>query len=129
MEEKLNALREEVESEITTVGDEVTLQNLKARYVGRKGVLTEILKGMKDISDEERPKMGKLVNETKVFIEALFDNKFEALKEEKKREALSQEKIDVTLPARGRHPGCSSSCDAGNGRDNRYLSEDGFSGS
>ncbi len=101
MEEKLQALREEVEAALVSVGDEATLQNLKAKYVGRKGVLTEILKGMKDLSDSERPKMGKLVNETKVVIEGLFDSKFESLRNEKKKQALSQEKIDVTLPGRG----------------------------
>jgi phenylalanyl-tRNA synthetase alpha chain len=101
MEEKLQALRQEVESEIVCVEDEASLQSLKAKYVGRKGVLTEILKAMKDVSDSERPKMGKLVNETKVFIEGLFDTKFQNLREEKKKRALSQEKIDVTLPGRG----------------------------
>jgi len=101
MEEKLQALRQEVEAALGSVGNEATLQNLKAKYVGRKGVLTEILKGMKDLSDSERPKMGKLVNETKVVIEGLFDSKFESLRDEKKKQALSQEKIDVTLPGRG----------------------------
>lgn len=105
MEEKLKALREEVEATLGSVGDEASLQNLKAKYVGRKGVLTEILKGMKDLSDSERPKMGKLVNETKVVIESLFDSKFESLRDEKKKQALSQEKIDVTLPGRGGAPG------------------------
>ena len=105
MEEKLQALRQEVEAEIGGIGDEASLLNLKAKYVGRKGVLTEILKGMKDISDTERPKMGKLVNETKVFIEGLFDSKFKSLKDEKKKQALSQEKVDVTLPGRGAAPG------------------------
>ena len=101
MEEKLQALRQEVEAALGSVGDEAALQNLKAKYVGRKGVLTEILKGMKDLSDSERPKMGKLVNETKVLIEGLFDSKFESLRDQKKKQALSQEKIDVTLPGRG----------------------------
>jgi len=105
MEEKLQALRQEVETKIGGVEDEASLLNLKARYVGRKGALTEILKGMRDISDSERPKMGKLVNETKVVIEGLFDSKFKSLRDEKKKQALSQEKIDVTLPGRGAAPG------------------------
>ena len=105
MEEKLQALRQQVEAQIGAVKDEPGLQNLKAKYVGRKGALTEILKGMKDVSDKERPKMGKLVNETKVFIEDLFDSKLKSLREEKKHEALSKEKIDVTLPGRGSRPG------------------------
>lgn len=105
MEDKLKELREEVEREIGTAIDDASLQNLKAKYVGRKGVLTDILKSMKDLSAEERPKMGKLVNETKVFIEGIFDAKLQDLKEEKKRESLSKEKVDVTLPGRGVPPG------------------------
>jgi phenylalanyl-tRNA synthetase alpha chain len=101
MEQKLEALRLEAEAEVQGAADEVTLNNLKAKYVGRKGVLTEILKGMKDIEDSERPKMGKLINETKVFIEDAFDTRFTELREEKKNRALVEEKIDVTLPGRG----------------------------
>lgn len=82
---------------------------MKARFVGRKGVITEILKGMKDIPDSDRPRMGKLINETKTFVEDLIEQRLDAIREEKKRRSLHEEKIDVTLPGRGmpigaRHP-------------------------
>jgi len=109
MIEMLEDVKKQAEAELSSVNDEITLQNLKAKFVGRKGVITEILKGMKDIPDSDRPRMGKLINETKTFVEGLIENRLDAIKEEKKRRSLHEEKIDVTLPGRGmpigaRHP-------------------------
>jgi phenylalanyl-tRNA synthetase alpha chain len=109
MIEMLEDVKRQAEAELSSVNDEITLQNLKAKFVGRKGVITEILKGMKDIPDSDRPRMGKLINETKTFVEGLIDERLDAIREEKKRRSLHEEKIDVTLPGRGmpigaRHP-------------------------
>lgn len=109
MQEKLEDLKNQAQTELEHVSDEVSLQNLKAKFVGRKGVITEITKSMKDVSSEDRPKMGMLINEVKTYIEALFDEKSNYIKEEKKKRAIAEEKIDVTLPGRNvslgaRHP-------------------------
>ena len=72
MIEMLEDVKKQAEAELSSVNDEITLQNLKAKFVGRKGVITEILKGMKDIPDSDRPRMGKLINETKTFVEGLI---------------------------------------------------------
>ncbi|MCZ6469450.1 MAG: phenylalanine--tRNA ligase subunit alpha [Candidatus Dadabacteria bacterium] len=109
MQEKLEDLKNQAQTELEQVSDEVSLQNLKAKFVGRKGVITEITKSMKDVSSEDRPKMGMLINEVKTYIEALFDEKSNYIKEEKKKRAIAEEKIDVTLPGRNvslgaRHP-------------------------
>ncbi len=100
MQEKLQEVKGQAQAELGQVSDEVSLQNLKAKFVGRKGVLTDILKGMKDVPAEDRPKMGVMINEVKTFVEELFDNKAHEIKEEKKKRAISEEKIDVTLPGR-----------------------------
>ncbi len=100
MQEKLEEVKKQAEAELKGVSDEVSLQNLKAKFVGRKGVITEILKGMKDVSSEDRPKMGQLINEVKTAIEQQFDDKSRQLKEEKKKKAIAEERIDVTLPGR-----------------------------
>jgi len=100
MEEKLQEVKNQAIDEIGQVSEEVTLQNLKAKFVGRKGIITEILKGMKDVPKEDRPKMGVLINEVKTFVEDLFDEKAVKIKEEKKKRSISEEKIDVTLPSR-----------------------------
>lgn len=109
MIEMLEGVKRQAEAELSSVQDEISLQNLKAKFVGRKGVITEILKGMKDIPDSDRPRMGKLINETKTFVEDLIERRLDELREEKKRRSLFEEKIDVTLPGRGmpvgaRHP-------------------------
>lgn len=105
----LEEVKKQAEAELSSVEDEISLQNLKAKFVGRKGIITEILKGMKDIPDSDRPRMGKLINETKTFVEDLIDSRLNEIRDEKKRRSLYEEKIDVTLPGRGmpagaRHP-------------------------
>jgi len=100
MQEKLEEVKDQVQAELGQVSDEISLQNLKAKFVGRKGVITEILKGMKDVPQEDRPKMGVMINEVKTFVEQLFDEKSSQIKEEKKKRSIAEEKIDVTLPSR-----------------------------
>lgn len=100
MQEKLEEVKKQAQAELGEISDEVSLQNLKAKFVGRKGVITDILKGMKDVPAEDRPKMGQLINEVKTAIEDAFDQKAAHLKDEKKKKAIAEEKVDVTLPGR-----------------------------
>ena len=101
MIEKLDELKKQAREELGSVSDEAALQNLKARFLGKKGTITEILKGMKDLSPEERPKMGQLVNEAKSFVEELVESRLDSIREEKKNRSLFEERIDVTLPGKG----------------------------
>lgn len=101
MKEKLDRVKEDAREQLSEISDEVSLQNLKAKFVGKKGVITEILKGMKDVAPEERPQMGKLINETKTFVEDLVEARLHEIREEAKKRSLYEEKIDVTLPGRG----------------------------
>jgi len=100
MQEKLQELKKQAQIELEEVADEVSLQNLKAKFVGRKGGITEIVKSMKDVLPQDRPKMGKLINEVKTFVETLFEEKSNQIKEDKKKRSIAEEKIDVTLPGR-----------------------------
>lgn len=100
MQEKLQELKNQAQIELEQVADEVSLQNLKAKFVGRKGGITEIVKSMKDVLPQDRPKMGMLINEVKTFVETLFEEKSNQLKEDKKKRSIAEEKIDVTLPGR-----------------------------
>lgn len=101
MKQKLEELKIDAERELKAASDEVELQNVKAKFLGRKGVITGILKGMRDIPESERREMGKLINEAKQFIESLVDKRFEEIKEEKKKRILIEERVDITLPGRG----------------------------
>lgn len=101
MIEKLDELKKQAREELGSVSDEAALQNLKARFLGKKGAITEILKSMKDLSPEERPRMGQLVNEAKSFVEELVESRLDSIREEKKNRSLLEERIDVTLPGKG----------------------------
>ena len=109
MEDKLKDMERTAAERLKDVSDEVNFQNLKARYLGKKGELTEILKGMKDVAREDRPRMGKIINDAKVRLEELFDRKQEKLSSLKLLHSIERERMDVTLPGRGvsagaRHP-------------------------
>ena len=76
------------------------MQDLRVSVLGKKGSLTEILKGMKDVSAEMRPIIGKHVNEARDVLTAAFEETAKLLEEKKVAAQLASESIDVTLPGR-----------------------------
>ncbi|NIP37841.1 MAG: phenylalanine--tRNA ligase subunit alpha [Candidatus Dadabacteria bacterium] len=101
MEEKLQELKNQFLQELKDIGDLTSLSVLKARYLGKKGAVTDILKGMKDLTPEQRPLMGKLVNDIKNGIESALDAKENEITDAEKKKILEEEKIDISLPPRG----------------------------
>ncbi len=99
MEEKISKIKEEALKEIENANDLKNLEDLKVKYLGKKGELTELLKMMGKLSPEERPKMGSLVNTAKKELEEKIKNKEESLKQQELAKKLESERIDVTLPA------------------------------
>ena len=69
MLEKLVKIRQEAMEQILSASSADSLNDLRVRYLGKKGLLTEVLKGMKDVSAEERPRVGQLVNDARKEIE------------------------------------------------------------
>ncbi|MCI7443687.1 MAG: phenylalanine--tRNA ligase subunit alpha [Clostridium sp.] len=109
MQNKLNEIQETALKLIEEAKDSVTLQDIRVKYLGKKGELTTILKSMKDLSKEERPVMGKLVNDVKKVVEEKLDEAVNKIKEEEKKKKLESEVIDITLPGKKnvigkRHP-------------------------
>lgn len=102
IEEQLKALREETLASLKqiTAGNEKEMQDLRVSVLGKKGSLTEILKGMKDVSAEMRPIIGKHVNEARDVLTAAFEETAKLLEEKKVAAQLASESIDVTLPGR-----------------------------
>lgn len=93
-------------SEITSLND---LINIKAKYIGKKGIVTEKIKNLAKHSLEERKSQGKILNDLKQFIEKSIKNKEEELKQKEISESLKKEFIDITLPGKnfyfgGQHP-------------------------
>ncbi len=109
MKEKLEALRDSALAQINEANDLKVLEDLRVKILGKKGELTEAMKGMKDLTKEERPIIGKVTNEVKDAINGALEAKFIELKEIAKNEAIKTETIDITLPGRkvekgGFHP-------------------------
>ena len=109
MKERLQELAENARKRIEESEGLDKLNDVRVAYLGKKGELTAILKGMKDVAPEERPKVGQLVNETRAKIEELLEASKKDFEEKVREEKMKAEVIDVTLPAKKakighRHP-------------------------
>ncbi len=99
MKEQIAKMKETALAEINKAQDITELNNARVKYLGKKGELTAILRGMKDLSTEERPIIGSLVNVVKAELENLIEVREEEFKKAEINKKLEQEKIDITLPA------------------------------
>ncbi len=100
MKERLQAIKEEAITKIKNAEDMDILNEIRVEILGKKGQLTEVLKGMKDVAPEERPKVGQLVNDTRKAIEEKMEEVREKLAAKAREAKLKAEVIDVTLPAK-----------------------------
>ncbi|MCI1695284.1 phenylalanine--tRNA ligase subunit alpha [Aneurinibacillus aneurinilyticus] len=105
MRERLEALKAEALEELEQIGQTAQVQELRVKYLGKKGLLTEILRGMGKLSAEERPVIGQLGNEVRSAIESKLEEKKEAAERAEIEAKLASESIDVTLPGRMVHVG------------------------
>lgn len=100
MREKLEAIRVKAEAELSAITEQSELEIFRVQVLGKKGELTSLLKMMGSLSAEERPIMGQLVNETRVFVEQKIAEKQAELKElELKKEIESTPVFDISVPA------------------------------
>jgi len=105
----INTILTNAEKAIAEAHDLKDLDDARVHYLGKKGELTALLKGLGKLSKEERPKMGEAINLAKVEVQALIESRKEALELIELEKRLLSEKIDVTLPGRnvekgGLHP-------------------------
>ena len=100
MREKLQALKEQALQDLEIVDSLEALKNLKVQYLGKKGSLTEILRGMGALSAEERPKIGQIVNELRAELGGKIEEHTKVLEEKALADKLANEKVDITLPGR-----------------------------
>lgn len=105
MKQELEAIREKAERELKQAGDRQTLENLRVRYLGKKGELTAILKQMGKLSPDERPVVGQLANEIRTRIETDLLSRAAELHEQETAQRLESETIDVTMPGTRRELG------------------------
>ena len=100
MQEKIEQIRNNAEEEITSVSSIAELENVRIKYLGKKGELTLVLRGMGSLPAEERPVVGSLVNKARDFIEEKLSQKEREIKEKLLEERLKTEKIDITMPSK-----------------------------
>lgn len=109
MKEKLQALREQAMRELGDLHALKELEDFRVRYMGKKGELTGLLRGMGALPAEERPAMGQLVNELRSRLETAVEERASAIRSALQEKRLKDETIDVTLPGKkaptgGLHP-------------------------
>ena len=100
MKEQIEQIKNSAKDEISKVEDLKTLVDLKVKYLGKKGELTSVLRGMGTLSAEERPVIGSLVNEVRDELEALIGEKENNFKQAELNKKLEKETIDITLPSK-----------------------------
>jgi phenylalanyl-tRNA synthetase alpha chain len=103
--ENLESLVEAALAEVAGAGDARALDDVRVRYLGKKGEISALLKSLGGLSADERPKAGALINEAKQRVQAAIDERRQTLEEAALNEQLSAETLDVTLPGRGEQPG------------------------
>lgn len=101
MKERLEELRVEALQELQGVETPQALNDLRVKYLGKKGALTEILRGMGGLSAEERPIIGQVANDVRSAIESVIEQKAIVFQQAETNNRLLAETIDVTLPGKG----------------------------
>ena len=100
MKDQIEKIKIESTEELKKIQDLKELENFKVKYLGKKGSLTTILRGMKELSNEERPVIGSLVNQVRDLLENLIEEKEKELRRKELERRLETENIDVTEPSK-----------------------------
>ena len=100
MKERLQAIRNACFEKLEQAQSMDVLNEIRVEFLGKKGALTEVLKSMKDVAPEERPKVGALVNDARTAIENRLEEVKQALERKLSELRMAEETIDVTLPAK-----------------------------
>lgn len=102
---KLEQIKTEAKEKFQSANNTKDLYDLKVHFLGKNGLLTEIMKEMATLSKEEKPLFGKLVNEVKVFLEELYTTTEATLKQKEIEQKMLSEYVDLTLPGDARPQG------------------------
>ncbi len=107
--DKFEELRQKVNKELNEIKSTRLLGDLKARFMGKNGEITALLRGMKDVPNNLKAEFGKKINDLKQNVEAFIENRERILKEEELNKRYEEESVDVTLPGKicavgGLHP-------------------------
>lgn len=100
VQERLDSLRTEAEQAIEAAASSNELNDVQVKYLGRKGMVTELLRSVGKVSAEQRPEFGKRTNELRIHLEGKLAAKSESIRANEESHRLTRESLDVTLPGR-----------------------------
>lgn len=100
MEEQLKTMKQAALKELEQISEIEELTEIRIKYLGKKGLVTSVLRGLGQLDAEERPRIGQIVNDVRTELEDCINVKREELKEVELSHRLASERIDVTLPGR-----------------------------
>ena len=98
MQDQLDKIVKETQDALSNAKDTASLETLRVKVLGKKGSMTQILRGMGAVSADQRPAMGRLVNEVRAKLEELINRQAENLSRMEKEMRLKLEAVDVTIP-------------------------------
>lgn len=105
MQQNIESLRRQILAELSEVSSSNDLENIKVKYLGKKGPIQNFMKSLKEVPADQRPEVGKLINDFKEELSSAIDSKQEIFILQEESARLLEEKIDVTLPGRARFRG------------------------
>ncbi len=105
MKTKIDDLKSAFSSDLQRANTSQDLEALKVKYLGRKGPVQDLMKYLKDADSEQRPLLGKLINEIKVMIHDQLSQKIDLILVEEENDKISSETLDISLPGRQRFSG------------------------
>ena len=97
MKEKIQALINEAKAKVEAAKELIEINELKVSFLGKTGAITSLLKGMKDVPQEQRPEIGKYVNQARDTISDMISNKLQELEQKALENKMMKEKIDITI--------------------------------
>ena len=100
MEQRINALREQMKLQISQINSKENLSAFWQDFLGKKGNIAELMKGLGTVAKEERPAMGKVINEFKVQVEEEYKALSEKMEQMELQARNAREAVDITLPAK-----------------------------
>lgn len=105
MQQQITSLKQHLDNELKTATTAADIDTLKVKYLGKKGPIQELMKELRNVAAEERPGVGKQINDLKEYVAATLETLQQQMIEKEEQVQLAHEVIDVTLPGRRRYAG------------------------
>ncbi len=105
MDNEIQKLTQEFEQTVAVAATVQQIEDLKVKYLGKKGPIQDLMKLLRDVAPDARPLCGKKINDLKVWIDSTLQAKYENCLQQEDQQKIAQETLDVTLPGRRRHLG------------------------